>query len=329
MAHENWRAIPGFEEFYSASDLGRVRSEGRIVTPKDGARPYHVEGRIMRPSPDGHGYLRVNLRLGGRTTQTSVHQCVAIAFLGPCPRGMECRHKNGIATDCRAVNLEYGTRSQNIADAKRHGTFPLGVKRPNAKITPDIARSIFLSTRPAEELAEQHGLSVTHIYAIWSGRTWSDFTKDLSGPPRKPPGNPKISADDARSIFLSAETDAQAAIHYGVTRQAIRHIRRGLTWKEVTTGLITPRRPRSVTNRGIPAATVRAIFEDVGTFAQIAIRHGVSRQTVYLVKNGKTRKEITRPQAVCPDPPPVPGPDFVVGGAAETGAVGQGNLDNG
>jgi hypothetical protein len=323
MSNEQWRPIPGFDGLYSASDLGNVRSEGRTVTPADGSKPYVLRARIMRPTPDRLGYLRVNLRFKGRTVYTSVHRCVALAFHGPCPAGMECRHKNGIPGDCRADNLHYGTRSQNIADAKRHGTFPLGADRPRARITAPDARAIFLSTDSAEDVAGRYGISARHVHVIWSGRAWSEFTSDLSPPIRKPGGRSKITAADARSIFTSSETDAEAAARYGLTTQAVRNVRRGNTWREVTTGLKQPRRPRTVTDRGISENTIRAVLADSGTFSQIAARYGVSRQTVYLIKNGKTRKDITRPQAVGAYPAAVDGPDLVVGGAAEGGAVGE------
>jgi hypothetical protein len=328
MAHENWRPIPGFDGLYSASDLGNVRSEGRTVTPADGSKPYMLRARIMRPTPDRLGYLRVNLRFKGRTVYTSVHRCVALAFHGPCPAGMECRHKNGVPGDCRADNLHYGTRSQNIADAKRHGTFPLGADRPRARITAPDARAIFLSTDSAEDVARRYGISARHVHVIWSGRAWSEFTNDLSPPIRKPGGRSKITAANARAIFTSSETNDEAAARYGLTWEAVHNIRRGKSWREVTTGLKQPRRPRTVANHGVPDDTVRAVLADSGTYGRIAVRYGVSRQTVYLIKNGKTRKNITRPQAVGADPTTVGGPDLVVGGAAEGGAVGKDDLDD-
>jgi hypothetical protein len=70
------------------------------------------------------GHLHVHI---GRVSR-SVHVLVAEVFIGPCPEGMETRHINGNPGDCRAVNLEYGTRSQNAEDSKRHGThFHAGV----------------------------------------------------------------------------------------------------------------------------------------------------------------------------------------------------------
>lgn len=64
----------------------------------------------------------------GRGIHRSIHSMVAEAFIGPCPSGQEVRHKNGKRDDPRASNLEYGTRSDNVRDAIKHGTFVSGWK---------------------------------------------------------------------------------------------------------------------------------------------------------------------------------------------------------
>jgi hypothetical protein len=45
-----------------------------------------------------------------------------LAFVGPCPAGLEIRHLNGNATDNHLSNLTYGTKSENELDRVRHGT---------------------------------------------------------------------------------------------------------------------------------------------------------------------------------------------------------------
>lgn len=51
------------------------------------------------------------------------HCLVAEAFLGPRPPGNDVRHKNDNGLDNRAVNLEYGSRSQNMLDVWRTGKY--------------------------------------------------------------------------------------------------------------------------------------------------------------------------------------------------------------
>jgi len=43
------------------------------------------------------------------------------AFVGPCPEGMECCHRDGNPANNHVGNLYWGTRSENLYDAVRHG----------------------------------------------------------------------------------------------------------------------------------------------------------------------------------------------------------------
>jgi hypothetical protein len=59
----------------------------------------------------------------GRGNSQCVHKLVLLAFVGPNPPKYECLHANGDPADNRLVNLRWGTRSENIQDAVRHGTW--------------------------------------------------------------------------------------------------------------------------------------------------------------------------------------------------------------
>lgn len=109
-ADELWAPVVGAEGRYEVSDRGRVRSLlGRAP-------------RLLTLKPNSNGYLTVNIYSGSRPRRRrSVHQLVAEAFIGPHPPDTDVRHLNGVKTDCRAANLAYGTRSQNMLDAVQHG----------------------------------------------------------------------------------------------------------------------------------------------------------------------------------------------------------------
>ena len=51
--NEIWKAIPGYEGYYEASTLGRIRSVERIVMNKakvTGAdRPFIIKSKILKP----------------------------------------------------------------------------------------------------------------------------------------------------------------------------------------------------------------------------------------------------------------------------------------
>lgn len=102
---EEWRTIRNYPR-YEVSNLGKVRN---IVT-----------GRILVNCREKRGYLTVSLYPGKKTHM--VHLLVAQSFLGPCPKGQECRHDDGNPGNPSLSNLLYGTRAENRADSYRHGT---------------------------------------------------------------------------------------------------------------------------------------------------------------------------------------------------------------
>lgn len=109
---EVWRQIPGYEGFYQVSSWGRVFSEPRRRT----------KGGLLSIKVGKRGYPAVALVREGKQVTREVHTLVAAAFIGPRPPGMEVRHKDGDPLNPRAVNLVYGTRSENNRDAVMHGT---------------------------------------------------------------------------------------------------------------------------------------------------------------------------------------------------------------
>jgi len=120
---ETWLPIPGYEGYYEASNLGRVRSLDRIDVA--GRR---LRGKAMRQT--GHGRVSVNgssyrmltLCRDGKVWKASVHRLVLLAFRGEPAEGQMVRHLNGVNDDNRLTNLKWGTGTENNLDTVRHGT---------------------------------------------------------------------------------------------------------------------------------------------------------------------------------------------------------------
>lgn len=121
LADEQWLPVVEYEGLYSISNLGRVRSEGRVVQKNDGTTQT-VHARLLAAVPDRKGYLRVNLFRENIGATCYIHQMMMEAFVGPRPSGLLIRHLNGDQSHNRLPNLCYGTDSENQLDTVRHGT---------------------------------------------------------------------------------------------------------------------------------------------------------------------------------------------------------------
>ncbi len=118
----------------------------------------------MRPGVASHGYATVSL---GRDNSKTLHSLVAEAFLGPCPKGQEVRHKDGLRTNHEASNLEYGTRSQNNIDASIFGRRKLKVEDVSKiKKIKNLKRGV------APKLAIKFGVSNHCIYGVLKEKSW-------------------------------------------------------------------------------------------------------------------------------------------------------------
>lgn len=138
-SHEEiWKDIPGFEGFYQASTLGRIRSLDRTFKGERLGKPCNVtkKGRILKPYPTRCKYLLVDIR----DKTISAHRIIAITFLGPIPKGAIVMHKNNIKTDNRVCNLKYGTYSQNTIDAIKDRLYVHGRTGKHGRDNPQSKR---------------------------------------------------------------------------------------------------------------------------------------------------------------------------------------------
>jgi len=180
---ENWKAIPGYDGYYEASDLGRIRSIERVVAHGRHGTCKQKE-KILKPALDGHRYFRVALSMGDAFRTYTVHRLIALTFLGERPEGNQINHKSGIKSDNSVSNLEYCTQSENALHSYR-----IGLQKPkpgstnnNAKLTEQDVKEIREFVKQSgkrnygrDALAEKYGVSSAHIKDIVNGRrgTWS------------------------------------------------------------------------------------------------------------------------------------------------------------
>lgn len=163
---EEWRPIPGWS--YEASSLGRVR---RSVGGR-GARA----GHILAPKRHRDGYLVVDLSRDNRVTRFQIGRLVCLAFHGePSTAGLDACHRNGDPTDNNPGNLYWGARSDNVADARRHGTIARGARHGLAKLSDDSVREMRRlrgGRTPRAVIAERFGVSLSTVRDVCRGERW-------------------------------------------------------------------------------------------------------------------------------------------------------------
>lgn len=161
---ERWKPVPGYEDEYLVSDLGRVYSIPRGRN----------SGGLLSPG-ESHGYPIVCLWESGEPKMKAVHRLVLRAFVGEPEDGQEASHLNGERSDARLENLTWETRSENHRRKRVHETSKQGVKHHAAKVKEWGVRVIrFLASFdvPYSFISRMFGLEKSSISNIVTEKTW-------------------------------------------------------------------------------------------------------------------------------------------------------------
>ena len=128
---ELWRAIPGYEGIYEASNLGRIRTaEGK--TTKSARFPKRVwKQRVMKPKilrqANGRSDERVELWKDGKHRTWLVARLVALAWCDGYQKGYTVNHIDGNSLNNAANNLEWISLADNIRHAFKNRLIKTGV----------------------------------------------------------------------------------------------------------------------------------------------------------------------------------------------------------
>lgn len=168
------------------------------LTPITGYPGYYVTkfgevysriSRCSRPGPPiwykkvlwkKNGYWAVTLHVPKhvhprRQVNVYVHRLVLETFVGKCPPGMECLHKDGNKGNCRLANLRWDTRVANRSDMKVHGSRPIGETHGLHRLTRDNVLSIRRMLRQGvlhRDIALTFGIHKSTVSHIAVGSTW-------------------------------------------------------------------------------------------------------------------------------------------------------------
>lgn len=170
---DNVAGIPG----YHVSKDGRVFSRRRYGS----SVRLGSEWKERKLSTGDLGRKEFTARnADGKVFLLRVHRLVLLAYVGPCPEGMECRHLDGNPSNNCVENLAWGTPLQNHEDKRLHGTNPMGERSPSAKLSNEKVVEILLLRDAGESysrLGKRFGVDGSTIYKICKGKRWAHIRR--------------------------------------------------------------------------------------------------------------------------------------------------------
>lgn len=160
-----WKAIPGLETLYEASDDGQVRSLPRNTT----------SGKLLNQRTQNKGYYTVTICKNGKRKDRLVHRLVWEAFNGMVPNGYEVNHIDENKANNALSNLELLTHRENVnygshKTKQRYGQPARKGVIAYDKITGEKVWK-FDSLRHAVEVLNLDKRSFTNIAGCCNGRT--------------------------------------------------------------------------------------------------------------------------------------------------------------
>ena len=166
---ENWKEIPGYPD-YEVSDKGNVRSWKNLSPTTPGEKPRFIAQCISM-----HGYQKVRIFRNKISETVYIYKLVLLAFVGPCPPGMEACHNDGTRTNNSPSNLRWDTRKNNLNDRNRHGTNILGTRNGRAKLDDNkvkIIRELYRLGHSQLTIATLYEVSQVVISSVTLRKSW-------------------------------------------------------------------------------------------------------------------------------------------------------------
>lgn len=164
-----FRHVPGLAPGYAVNRAGVMISCRRMGNAGGFYKTWHRLRLILTKK----GYFRIHARMpNGCRRKFLVHHAVLLAFVGPCPAGLEACHGNGTRTDNKLKNLRWDTRGSNLHDRYAHGRGLRGEMFKRSKLTEKTVRAIRASTDHYLVLAKRYRVHHNTIYAVRRHESW-------------------------------------------------------------------------------------------------------------------------------------------------------------
>jgi hypothetical protein len=170
VAGEEWREVPGFEQYLLVSDFGNIKTKTRERLDGNIEKSKMLAQKIKK-----NGYLEIGVRINKKKKYFLVHRLVAATFIQK-QEGLEfVNHKNFNKKDNRVDNLEWCTSSSNSIHAQKGGRCNNEEKHHKAKLNKQKVAYIRTTTEDISTLAKKFGVSESTIENVKARRTWKYF----------------------------------------------------------------------------------------------------------------------------------------------------------
>jgi hypothetical protein len=175
LENEVWVDMKGYEEYYQASNLGRIKRKTKY---RNKSTKYLLIRKILKQTiylkkTTKNGYLYITLFDKNPKT---VHRLIAKSFI-PNPKNKPCvNHIDGFSLNNNVSNLEWCTYSENTQHAYKTGLMDSlkGENNTSAKLTKDEV--IEIRNYPKKitnvELGKIYNISDKTISSVRLRRTW-------------------------------------------------------------------------------------------------------------------------------------------------------------
>lgn len=165
---EEWKDVPGYEGLYTVSNLGKLKSVGRVVKCI-GKRKFTVSESIKKQTMK-NGYLGWTLYKKNVGKFIYTHRLMCTVFIGEIPEGFQVHHKNGNRKDNKVSNL------QRIRADKHTSLHSKGEKNAacmlNERKVIEI-RKLHKLGHTYTALCEKYGVSYHTVRLAVLRKTWS------------------------------------------------------------------------------------------------------------------------------------------------------------
>lgn len=157
-----WRPVVGHEGAYSVSEYGdiwiqRLRRKGKL-------------------QKDRKGYVHYFLSENGVQKLTRIHRIVLEAFVGPCPQGMECCHKDNDPLNNHYSNLMWATHRDNMMEFGMMSALGKGESNGTSVLTDKTVKAIRKMAKETHathrEISERYGTTKQNIGRIINRKRW-------------------------------------------------------------------------------------------------------------------------------------------------------------